>query len=130
MWYNAPTMLPDGGRQHRGCIIPQAGNTQSSAPEYGRVHRPKHVELIGTVNKTLLLHLFGVYIIYINDAGQTNIKLFTSIPFNTGCFKVNRAWNIFKKIFIIKKIKTMPKEDKNSERRFELLSTFFTTAPP
>jgi len=24
LWYNAPTMLPDGGRQHRGCIIPQA----------------------------------------------------------------------------------------------------------
>ena len=24
MWYNAPTMLPAVGRQHRGCIIPQA----------------------------------------------------------------------------------------------------------
>ena len=25
LWYNAPpTMLPAGGRQHRGCIIPQA----------------------------------------------------------------------------------------------------------
>ena len=23
MWYNAPTMLPAGGRQHHGCIIPQ-----------------------------------------------------------------------------------------------------------
>ena len=23
MWYNAPTMLPAGGRQHRRCIIPQ-----------------------------------------------------------------------------------------------------------
>ena len=21
LWYNAPTMLPAGGRQHRGCII-------------------------------------------------------------------------------------------------------------
>jgi len=27
-------MLPAGGRQHRGCIIPQT-NTQSSAPEDG-----------------------------------------------------------------------------------------------
>ena len=23
LWYNAPTMLPAGGRQHRRCIIPQ-----------------------------------------------------------------------------------------------------------
>jgi len=23
LWYNAPTMLPADGRQHRGCIIPQ-----------------------------------------------------------------------------------------------------------
>ena len=43
-------------------------NTQSSAPEDGRDHRPKHVELIGIINKPLLLHLVGVYIIYINDA--------------------------------------------------------------
>jgi len=43
-------------------------NTQSSAPEDERDHRPKHVELIGIINKPLLLHLFGVYIIYVNDA--------------------------------------------------------------
>ena len=24
LWYNVPTMLPAGGRQHRGCLIPQA----------------------------------------------------------------------------------------------------------
>jgi len=39
-------------------------NTQSSAPEYGCDYRPKHVELIGIINKPLLLHLVGVYIIY------------------------------------------------------------------
>ena len=39
-------------------------NTQSSAPEDGRDHRPKHAELIGIINKLLLLHPFGVYIIY------------------------------------------------------------------
>ena len=43
-------------------------NAQSSAPEVGRDHRPKHVELIGIINKPLLLHLVGVYIIYVNDA--------------------------------------------------------------
>jgi hypothetical protein len=43
-------------------------NTQSSAPEDGRDHRPKPVELIGIINKPLLLHLVGIYIIYVNDA--------------------------------------------------------------
>ena len=37
-------------------------NTQSSAPEDGRDQRPKHVELIGIINKPLLLHLVGDYI--------------------------------------------------------------------
>ena len=32
-------------------------NTQSSVPEDGRNHRPKYVELIGIINKPLLLHL-------------------------------------------------------------------------
>ena len=38
--------------------------------QYGRNHRPKHVELTGIINNPLFLHLVGVYIIYINDAGQ------------------------------------------------------------
>ena len=41
-------------------------NTQSSDPEDGRDHRPKHVELIGIINKRLLLHLVDVYTIYIS----------------------------------------------------------------
>ena len=56
-------MLPATGRQHCGCTIPQAV-TQSSTPEDGRDHRPKHVEPIRIINKLLLLHLVGVYIIY------------------------------------------------------------------
>jgi len=39
-------------------------NIQSSAPEDGRDQHPKHVELVGIINKPLLLHLVGVYIIY------------------------------------------------------------------
>ena len=40
-------------------------NTPSSAPEDGRNHRPKHVELIGIINKPLLLHLVGcLYFLY------------------------------------------------------------------
>jgi len=34
-------------------------NTESSAPENGRNHGPKHVELIGIINKLLLVHLVG-----------------------------------------------------------------------
>ena len=51
------------------CCRPPAGNivgefttscnTQSTAPEDGRDHRPKHIELIGIINKPLLLHLVG-----------------------------------------------------------------------
>ena len=64
LWYNASTMLPAGGRQHRGCIIP-LGVTQSSAPEDGQNNCPKHVELTGIINKPLLLHLVGcLYYLY------------------------------------------------------------------
>jgi len=34
-------------------------NTQSSAPEDGQSNWPKHVELIGIINKLLSLHLVG-----------------------------------------------------------------------
>ena len=84
LWYNALTMLLASsleveelrfqatGRHWNGCIIPHAV-TQSSAPEDGRDHRPKHVELIRITNKPLLLHLVGVYIIY---TGQSLTVLF------------------------------------------------------
>ena len=63
LWYNAPAMLSAAsqeaekprfqvtGRQHRGCIIPEAV-TQSTAPDDGRDQDPKHVELIGIINKS------------------------------------------------------------------------------
>jgi len=38
------------------------------APEDGRNYRPKHFELIGIINKPLLLHLFGCLYFYISDA--------------------------------------------------------------
>jgi hypothetical protein len=34
-------------------------NTQSSAAEDGQINCPEHVELIGIINKPLLLHLVG-----------------------------------------------------------------------
>ena len=42
-------------------------NTQSNAPEDGRNYRLKHVELIGIINKPLLLHLLGYLYYCISD---------------------------------------------------------------
>jgi len=52
-------------------------NSQSVAPEDGRDQGPKHVELIG-IKKPLLLHLVGVYIIYINDVRSNKYQICTS----------------------------------------------------
>ena len=60
LWCNAPIAMPVAGSLEAEFL---RCNTQSSAPEDGRDHRPKHVELIGIINKSLLLHLVGVYII-------------------------------------------------------------------
>ena len=62
LWYNAPTMLPAEGRQHR---YTTSCNTPSSAPEDGQNNCPKHVELTGIINKPLLLHIVGcLYYLY------------------------------------------------------------------
>ena len=50
-------------------------NTQSSTPEDGQNNCPKHVELIGVINKPLLFLLVGVYIIYINDARSNKYQM-------------------------------------------------------
>ena len=63
-WYRQPTGCNNNGLLINGCIIPQAV-THSSAPEDGRNHRPKHVELNGFINNPLLLHLVGcLYYLY------------------------------------------------------------------
>ena len=59
------TMLPAGGRQHRGWHYTTSCNTHSSAPEDRQNNFPKHVELAGIINKALLLHLVGcLYYLY------------------------------------------------------------------
>ena len=65
-------------------------NTQSSAPENGRNYRRKHVELIGIINKPLLLHLVGCSYYYISDARaskhQTLNLLEVLVVFIATCF--------------------------------------------
>ena len=77
LWYNAPKMLPADSLEAeflRFQALPAGTswvhyttscNTQSSAPEDGRDQHPKHVLLIGIINKPLLSHLFGVYIMFV-----------------------------------------------------------------
>jgi hypothetical protein len=48
---------------------------QSSAPEDGRNYSPKHVELIGIINKPLLLHLVGCLYYCISDARSYKHKI-------------------------------------------------------
>jgi len=50
--------------------------TQSSAPDDGRNYRPKHVELIGIINKSLLLHLVGCLHYCISDARSYKHQIF------------------------------------------------------
>ena len=62
-----------------------SSNTQSSAPEDVRDQRPKHVELIGIINKLLLLHLVGVYNIYINEARSSKYHTVSVVRSLIGC---------------------------------------------
>jgi hypothetical protein len=41
----------------------------------GGNHRPKHLELIGIINKSLLLHLVGCILFISMMHGQANIKV-------------------------------------------------------
>ena len=71
LWYNAPTEVPPHPvyRPAASSVNYTTGcNTQSNAPEDGRNYRPKHVELIGIINKPLLLHLVGCLYYCIRDA--------------------------------------------------------------
>jgi hypothetical protein len=73
------------GRQYCGCTT--SCNTQSSAHEVGRNYRPKHVELIGIINKSLLLHLVGC-IYYLNQWCRSNkyqILHIVSLQFHGFC---------------------------------------------
>ena len=88
LWYNAPNTLSAGSLEaeaepplpdyrlavywvHYTTIC----NTQSSAPEDGQNNCPKHVELIGIINKPLLLHLVDcLYYLYIYLRGVYNTK--------------------------------------------------------
>ena len=60
-------------------------NTQSSAREDGRDHRLKHVELIGIINKPILLYLVGVCIIYVSSKLTLQTSSMIACYFSSCC---------------------------------------------
>ena len=54
-------------------------STQSNAPEDGRDHRPKHVELIAIINKPLLLSL--VFISFIKTVTLHKLRVTNHLSF-------------------------------------------------
>jgi len=68
-------------------------NTQSSAPVDGRDKRPKHAELIGIINKPLLLYLVVVYVIdtRINDVRSNKYQIFRTVLIFISNFNLRKA---------------------------------------
>ena len=61
-------------------------NTQSSAPEDGQNNCPKHVELIGIINKPLLLHLVGCLYYLYTSKFKKSISKFFNFFYSHFCF--------------------------------------------
>ena len=59
LWYNTPAMLPAGSI---ASALYHKLYTQSSAPEDGRNYRPKLVELIEIINKTVIVVFSWLFI--------------------------------------------------------------------
>ena len=69
-------MLPAGNRPAASSVhYTTICNTESGAPEDGRNYRPKHVELVGIINKRLLLHLVCCLYYCISDARSYKHRL-------------------------------------------------------
>ena len=75
LWYNAPMMLPATGRQHRGCIIPQAVTHILVLLNMGKIiARNMLIWLELIINPYCCIYLV-VYIIYISDARSRKYQI-------------------------------------------------------
>jgi hypothetical protein len=83
-------MLPAGGRPATSWVhYTTSCNTQPSAPEYEQNNCPKHVELIGIINKSLLLHLVGcLYYLYFSS-------FFWDLLNNLNLTLIPKTWRIW-----------------------------------
>jgi len=78
-------------------------NTQSSAPEDGRNCHPKHVELIGIINKLLSFHLIGcLYYLFLNSNHMESV-CFVLFSEQTA----NSAFHIIKSFGFIREVESV-----------------------
>ena len=68
LWYNAPSMLLATGRQHRGCIIPQAVTHSLVLLKMGKIISRNMLSWLELLISRYCCIYLVVYIIYINDA--------------------------------------------------------------
>ena len=75
MWYNAPTMLPAGGRQHRGCIMPQAVTHSLVLLKMSKIIAWNMLSWLELLINCYCCISLVIYIIYINDARSSKCQI-------------------------------------------------------
>jgi len=75
LWYNAPTMLPATGRQHRGCIIPQAVTHCLVLLKMVKIIARNMLSWLELLISLYCCLYLVVYIIYINDARSSKYQI-------------------------------------------------------
>jgi hypothetical protein len=91
LWYNAPTMLPTGGRQHHGCIVPQNVTHSLVLLEMGKIiprNMLSSLELLISLYCCIYLVVYIIYILlyFLRLAKQSqfiplqNVVYFITLP--------------------------------------------------
>ena len=75
LWYNAPTMLPAGGRQHRGFIIPQAVTHSLVLLKMGKIIARNMLSGLELLTGRYCYISLVVYFIYINDERSSKYQI-------------------------------------------------------
>jgi len=74
LWYNAPTMLPASGQQHRGCIIPQVVTHSLVLLKMGGINTRNMLSWF-----QLLINLYCcIYLVFISLISTTHSQ--TNVP--------------------------------------------------
>jgi len=81
LWYNAPTMLPATGRQHRRCIMPQAVTHSLVLLKMGKITARN---MLSWLELLLLFYLVGylyylyfiIYIFFLDLLNNLNLFLY------------------------------------------------------
>jgi len=93
-------MLPAGGRQHRGYIIPQAVTHSLLLLKMGKIIARNKLSLSGIINKPLLLHLVGcLYYLYF-------IIFFVSLAKQSQCIPLQNVLYFITLPILVRKIFT------------------------